>query len=184
MCANGLCRLTDSSLQTAFQDNECLGKQSHANKDNLINPEFGLEQRSKAKNAAAYWAGVKKHIVERFQQVTASEGDSPKSYGVVLAGEAALQADFAKTVKAAIKEIASAKKAERKIELLVSEDPVYAAARGAAFWVRRALDRQYCFDLWDEKLAKIQAEKAEAAAKEEKPKAGEPAKAKKGHDEL
>lgn len=177
-------RLTENSLQTAFQDNECLGKQGHNNKDNLINPDFGLDQRKKAKNSAAYWAGVKKHLVERFQQATAAEGDSPKSYGVVLAGEAALEDDFAKAAKAAIKEIASAKKAERQIELLVSEDPVYAAARGAAFWVRRALDRQYCFALWDEKLAKITANKANAASKEDKPAAGKQEEAKKGHEEL
>lgn len=120
----------------------------------LIDPKFGFDRRDNAKNGAAFWHSLRQYLINRVIEYSKHGRDiPPTSYMVVLAVEAAESAEFLNVVGEAIgdiKKLAAKTKPTPKIELVLSNHPVYAAARGAAFWMRTSLDPAYCDDYIEE----------------------------------
>lgn len=120
----------------------------------LIDPNFGFDQRVNTKNKAVFWHSLKQYLVKRvIEYIKHNNNVPPASYIVILAGEAAESMEFLNVVREAIEDIkmlADKSKPTPKVDLVASNDPVYAAARGAAFWMRTSLDPEYCDDYIEE----------------------------------
>ena len=95
------------------------------------------------------------HLVAQAYTYVKSDVRPRESYIMVLAGEAALTPEFLDTVEGAVARIQSddAHKSERtglgpKFEILLSDEPEFAAAIGAAFSRRIELDGSYCAEYY------------------------------------
>lgn len=120
----------------------------------LIDSNFGFDQKGNAKNEASFWHSLRQFLVKRvIEYIKHGNGIPRASYIVVLAGEAAESAEFLNAVREVvedIKQLVDKNKVAPKVEMVASNDPVYAAARGAAFWMRTSLDAAYCDDYIEE----------------------------------
>jgi hypothetical protein len=68
---------------------------------------------------------------------------------VIIAGDAAHRPEFLDTLRSVAKSIPQLRVDHGvgrlpKVELVISDDPTFAAARGAAFWFRMLVDWSYC----------------------------------------
>lgn len=147
------CSSTNQSLYTSTQQSHCFWTGSHA-AVGTINPEFGLDQRHQDEN---FWKKLEDHLVLRMQRLASLNNDIyARKYLVLVAGEGAENHDLLDATRRAMTRIAEDPVHHKKpvrfrpsLELLVSKEPTYAAAMGAAFWRRTAMDASYCRDYYE-----------------------------------
>lgn len=153
------CSFTNRSLHTSFQFADCFYYNSWDNELAYIDPNYGLDQVDQAATPADFWSSLR----ERLLYLVAEHTKRQKGYHsglpflVLVMGEAADTPEFMTVVEDVIKRIpevraqytptgTSQEGAEKSpgAELVASDDPTFAAAKGIAFWSRTRMDRSYC----------------------------------------
>lgn len=142
---------TNNSLYTAFQRATCFDHSPIGARYGTINPDFGLDRGKQYADPIMFWRSIEDYLATQAERHAKSDVRPPESYIIVLAGEAAENREFMDTVRKVVARIQGdeAHKSERtgsgpNIELFVSQEPIFAAAIGAAFSKRRELDSSYC----------------------------------------
>ncbi len=141
--------LTNQSLYTSFQPTECFFFSAWDNRLASINTKYGLDSLE-ATTPALFWDALRVSLMAR-----AADFAKTRSYGyavtMLIAGEAAKHPDFLDVVRDVAYEISQGRGKTRKhrTEVVVSDDPTYAAARGSAFWLRTRIDWSYCKGVGD-----------------------------------
>lgn len=144
---------TKQSLYTSTQDSYCFWSESRA-WVGTINPELGLDQMHEEEN---FWQRLEDHVVLQMQKLASFNHDNyARKYLVLVAGEGAKNHDLLDSIRRAMTRIAEDPVHHRipvrfrpSWELLVSKEPTYAAAMGAAFWRRTSMDASYCRDYYE-----------------------------------
>ncbi|KAK3903723.1 hypothetical protein C8A05DRAFT_14317, partial [Staphylotrichum tortipilum] len=154
---------TNDSLYTAFQPTQCFFEPLGpcAAYPPLISTPHGLSQLASAPSAAHFWNEIRTHLLSEvagFSKIGAFSDYS--TFTVLTAGEAADHPDFLTVVRDVAGEIPRIRKEygarDLMAELVVSEEPGWAAARGAAFWLHTRMNSSYCDGVergewdWDE----------------------------------
>jgi hypothetical protein len=146
---------TNRSLYTSFQPATCFFFKPWDNRLASIDTNYGLDRLGEAATPALFWDALRTHLLARVAKFTKQKlGYDYASIAIFPAGEAANHPDFLDVVRDVAKEIPRVRgnlgATRRAAEVVVSEDPTYAAARGAAFWMRTRMDWSYCEGLEDE----------------------------------
>ncbi|KAK3898927.1 hypothetical protein C8A05DRAFT_46875 [Staphylotrichum tortipilum] len=141
--------LTNDSLYTSFQPTECFFFSAWANRLTLIDTKYGLDNLGSATTPALFWDALRVFLDTR-----AADFAKTLSYGyavtILTAGEAANHPDFLAVVREVARDISQGHRdgkgelRKHRAEVVVSDDPTYAAARGSAFWLRTRIDWSYC----------------------------------------
>ncbi|KYK60604.1 hypothetical protein DCS_01741 [Drechmeria coniospora] len=147
---------TNQSLYTSFQMATCFFHSPVGARLGNIDPDFGLNQQHQATDRASFWQRLQKHLISRVGEHAKIRDIYQQSYLVVVAGEAANTPEFLDAVRQTVTHIQNdpvhrVKETGTgpKVELLVSDDPTYAAAKGVAFWRRTMIDSSYCDDWFE-----------------------------------
>ncbi|KAL2126164.1 hypothetical protein VTI74DRAFT_1576 [Chaetomium olivicolor] len=144
-----LISFTNQSLYTSFQPTECFFFSAWANRLASIDTNYGLHKLDEAATPALFWDALRIHLLARVAEFTKTRSYTYAALTVLTAGEAADHPDFLDVVRDVAKEIPRVRSdhgATRKheAEVVVSDDPTYAAAHGSAFWLRTRMDWSYC----------------------------------------
>ena len=142
---------TNASLYTAVQSLMCFHHYPRAELGG-VHPEFGLGNVPRdADQAALFWGKLENHLVKKLHDHAAgSSGAETSDYIILLGGEAAENTELQDAIRRAMERIrddpAQHKKpkgSRPKVELLVSKEPDYGPAMGAAAW-RAMEEHEYC----------------------------------------
>ncbi|KAK4034757.1 hypothetical protein C8A01DRAFT_48905 [Parachaetomium inaequale] len=142
--------LTNGSVYTSFQGARCFYRLSWDNYLGSINTNFGLDKLDQATTPDQFWDALRDHLLSAVAEFTKRQPHYSRSDFIVLtAGEAADRPEFLGVVRSVAEGIpgirtqhGAAKVPE--VELVVSDDPAFSAARGAAFWLRMRMGWSYC----------------------------------------
>lgn len=100
-----------------------------------------------------FWRGLQEYLKSRVREHAKIPDIYRQSFLVVISGEVADNPEFLDTIRRTIADIQKdpihrtmETGTVPKIELLISEDPTYAAAKGVAFGQRMMMDSSYCDD--------------------------------------
>jgi len=108
----------------------------------VIGGEHGLEKLQSATEATQFWDGVKSHLLDQVATFRNIRSFYLPLKTVLVAGEASSDPEFVRVVRDVVAAIPAA---GEKLELVLSSDPAFAAARGAALWQRlRTEGLHYC----------------------------------------
>ncbi len=149
------CSFTNHSLYTSFQSAECVFFNAWASSLGSIETDYGLDNLNKAATLALFWDALRNRLLARVAEFTKEKDYAYAAVTVLTTGEAADHPGFLDVVRDVVEEIPRVRGehgATRKhqAELVVSDDPSYTAARGAAFWLRTRMDWSYCAVFDDE----------------------------------
>lgn len=162
-----LSSFTNRSLHTSFQLAHCFYFNSWDNHLSVIDPRYGLDKLKESESSKDFWNSIREYLLVQVADHTRSHPEhSDLPFLVLVAGEAATEPGFADVLQDVVKRIPevwvfsggeqadSSRRQEGtgserrpKVELVVPDDPTFAAARGAAFWMSMRLDGSYC-DEW------------------------------------
>jgi hypothetical protein len=117
-----------------------------------------LDRLGEAPTAALFWDALRSHLLARVAEFTKQGGGYAYPHAaleVYPAGEAADHPDFLNVIRDVAKEIRRVRvehgaTGRYEAEVVASNDPTYAAARGAAFWLRTRMDWSYCDEVEDD----------------------------------
>ncbi|PNY28366.1 Uncharacterized protein TCAP_01711 [Tolypocladium capitatum] len=144
---------TNRSLYTSLRPARCFFQYTWEEDMGSINADLGLDKLNEANTPGLFWSAVQELLLSR---VTAYTKRHPTfaslPFLVLVAGEAGETPEFLAVVQSVIKGIPGARATkpapgagkEGDAELVVSDDPTFSAAKGAAFWLRMRMDRSYC----------------------------------------
>lgn len=143
---------TNRSLYTSLRPARCFFHYAWEEDIGSIKADFGLDKLNEATTPVLFWNGVQKLLLSR---VTAYAKRHPAfshlPFLILVAGEAADTPEFLAVVQNVVKGIPDAcavkpsqGTSKKDVELAVSDDPTFSAARGAAFWLRMRMDWSYC----------------------------------------
>lgn len=149
---------TNQSLHTSFQVARCFYFDSWDNHISTIDPEYGLDKLKGSEQPKDFQGSLRKRLLDRVtEHVKTHPEHSHLDFVVLVAGEAADAPEFKHVLKQVVEGIPDArsreaatvkeKRPQPEVELVVPEDPAFAAAQGAAYWMWMRLDRSYC-DEW------------------------------------
>lgn len=141
--------LTEQSLYTSFQAATCFFNSPIGARLGTINSDFGLLRQDSASDKQSFWHKFEDYLVARWVDYARNGDDYDASYTLVLAGEGAPNPDLQRAVGNAIDRLKPGLPGTgppANFTFLISEEPTFAAARGAAFWRRSMMDRKYCVD--------------------------------------
>lgn len=149
---------TNDSLYTSFQPAQCFFNSAENTRLAFIDPKYGLDRLSEAPTPALFWDALRSHLLTRVAEFTKQGGGYAYRHAaleVYPAGEAADHPDFLNVVRDVAKELRRVRvehgaTGRYEAEVVVSDDPTYAAANGAAFWLRTRMDKSYCDGVEDE----------------------------------
>jgi len=148
-------------MYTSFQAARCFYTNAWDNKLGYIDAHYGLDERDRAATSTHIWNGVRERLVSRVAEYTKrAQEHYYRPFLDLVAGEAADTPAFLEMVRQVAKEIPRVRvaRADRdrggndkrsEVELLVSEDPAFAAARGAAFGLEMRTNGTYCDEFYD-----------------------------------
>lgn len=157
---------TNHSLHTSFQRASCFYFNSWDNSLGTIDPRYGLNRLKESENPPDFWDSIREHLVKNVgEHARRTPEYSHLPFLVLVAGEAANHPDFTHVLREVVKSIPDVRipdggkqtnhnpqqeGTERRpyVELILSDMPTFAAARGAAFWMWMRLDDSYC-DEWE-----------------------------------
>jgi hypothetical protein len=152
---------TNQSLHTSFQGPRCFFFDSWDNDLGTIDPRYGLDRlmHMESERRQDFWASVHDHLVaQATRYLERHPPDSHRLFLALVAGEASDTPEFMTTLQEVIESIlrlpvVGAQSQDEgvdipRMELLVADDPTFAAARGAAFWMRMQVDQSYCEDFF------------------------------------
>ncbi|KAK4450330.1 hypothetical protein QBC34DRAFT_297698 [Podospora aff. communis PSN243] len=130
----------------------------------LIDPRYGLDQKSLAESPAQFWSDLKSHIMslvkEHGERVLGCEAQLPLT--MLVTGEAADTPEFLDIVHGVVRETqqlcsrepkvagCKANKTEREVDLVILDDGTYGPAKGAAFWLWTRMSSTYCAEYYAE----------------------------------
>lgn len=125
-----------------------------------IDAEYGLDEMAKAATPAQFWDAVRARLAARVAEYSRWSNNGHRIPMpleiVVVAGEAGDNPDFLAVVREVVRDIPGVGAADGKqgtakkaaVDLIVSDDPAFAAARGAALLSRVRLEGHfYCDNL-------------------------------------
>lgn len=156
---------TNRSLHTSFQLARCFYLNSWDNHLSTIDPRYGLDNLEELERAQDFWDSVRERLLEQVAEHARSHSvHSDLPFLVLVAGEAAAEPGFTDVLREVVERIPKARitsggsetddsrrqegTGQRpEVELIVPDDPTFAASRGAAFWMSMRLDWSYC-DEW------------------------------------
>ncbi len=146
---------TNQSLYTSFQPTECFFFSAWANRLASIDASYGLDKLDEANTPALFWDALRIHLLARVAEFTKTGSYAYAALTVLTAGEASDHPDFLAVVRDVAKEIPRVRgdygaTGKHEAEVVISNDPTYAAARGAAFWLRTRMDWSYCEGVGDD----------------------------------
>ncbi|KAK9434602.1 LysM domain protein [Metarhizium brunneum] len=155
-----LVSLTNHSLYTSFQISTCFFWPARSAQLGTINPRFGLNQLEQASDQEIFWRELQDHLKSRVREYVKQPDNYRESFLVVVSGEAADNPKVVEAIRGIITDmekdpafrVVETGRAPR-IELLISEDPTYAAAKGVAFGQRINMDSRYCNDWFEREKA-------------------------------
>ena len=153
--------MTNRSLYTTFQPARCFHK-SPWDWRAVVKPQLGLDSIGDSVTAGAFWGGVRSHlardILEAAEWLRGSPSSTPLEL-VLVTGEGADSPELRSAVRDVVGNLTRAQvepsrepspganeRGERAdVEVVFMDNPVFAAARGAAFWQRLRLEASsYC----------------------------------------
>ena len=149
---------TNQSLHTSLQLARCFFLDSWDNALATTDSRYGLDRLTESERPEDFWASVHQHLLERVAEyLKRHPTNSHLPFLVLVAGEAANVPEFTIILQEVVKSIPNLRATAAKtdvqqegtakrpeMELVVSDDPRFAAARGAVFWMRMRLDWSYC----------------------------------------
>ncbi|KAK4232739.1 hypothetical protein C8A03DRAFT_20030, partial [Achaetomium macrosporum] len=142
---------TNYSLYTSFQAARCFYIHSSESYLGSINPEFGLDRLDEAISPEEFWNALRDQLLASVVEFTKRPPGffSYSDFIVLTAGEAAHRPEFLDSLRSVAKSIPQLRvdhgvARPPEVELVISDDPTFAAAHGAAFWFRMMTDRSYC----------------------------------------
>ncbi|KJK87925.1 hypothetical protein H633G_08210 [Metarhizium anisopliae BRIP 53284] len=155
-----LVSLTNHSLYTSFQISTCFFWPARSAQLGTIDPRFGLNQLEQASDQEMFWRELQDHLKSRVREYVKQPDNYRESFLVVVSGEAADNPKVVEAIRGMITDmqkdpafrVVESGRAPR-IELLISEDPTYAAAKGVAFGQRINMDSRYCDDWFEREKA-------------------------------
>ena len=157
--ADVLCRsFTNHSLYTSFQPAQCFFSSAWATRLASIDTKYGLDRLGEAATPALFWDALRSHLLARVAEFTKQREGYAYPHAaleVYPAGEGANHPGFLNVVRDVAKEIRQVRvehgaTGRYEAEVVASDDPTYAAARGAAFWLRTRMDWSYCEGVEDD----------------------------------
>ncbi len=147
--------LTNQSLYTSFQPTRCFFYSAWENSLARIDTNYGLDNLGSAATPAQFWDALRVWLVTR-----ALEFAETLRYGyamtILTAGEAANHPGFLDVVRDVARELTQGRRTrngemrKHRTDVVVSEEPTFAAARGSAFWLRTRIDWSYCEGVGEE----------------------------------
>ncbi|KAG9258054.1 uncharacterized protein F5Z01DRAFT_644985 [Emericellopsis atlantica] len=158
---NFLISFTNQSLHTSFQVTRCFFLDSWSNDFGTIDSRYGLDKlmHMGPERREDFWTSIHDHLVERVTKYLGRHSPHPRvPFLALVAGEASDTPEFRTVLQEVTESVARLRVADarsqgepegtdiRPMELLIADDPTFAAARGAAFWMRMQLDWSYCED--------------------------------------
>ncbi|KAK4200587.1 hypothetical protein QBC40DRAFT_279630 [Triangularia verruculosa] len=160
-----LVSLTNRSLYTSFQLNQCYFFNSWDNHLASINPRYGLDQASQTESPSKFWNELRLHLLSLYKTHKAGELQregrlSQLPLTILVMGEAAETPEFLDVVHDVARDIqqlcasepqavgCKENKAVGGVELLILGDRTYGPARGAAFWLSTRMSPEYCEELY------------------------------------
>ncbi len=144
-----MCRsLTNHSLYTSFQPAQCFFYSAWATRLASIDTKYGLDRLREAAAPALFWDALRNYLLARVAEFTKQRegyGYPHAALEVYSAGEGADHPGFLDVIRDAAMEIRRVRvehgaTGKYEAEVVTSDDPTYAAARGAAFWLRTRMD--------------------------------------------
>lgn len=118
-------------------------------------PELGLDQLEYEHSKEVFWRRQQEHLVSQHTKFIGRHDVAPWTALVLVAGEAANTPEFIAVINQTIAQIHADpahwdKKTNKptEFEVLVADDPVFAAAKGAALHQRLTMDSSYCEDFF------------------------------------
>ena len=148
------CSFTNHSLYTSFQPAQCVFFNAWESSLGSIDTDYGLDNLDKAATPALFWDALRNRLLARVAEFTKQKDYAYAAVTVLTTGEAADHSGFLDVVRDVVKEIPRVRSehgaTRKQAELVVSADPAYTAARGAAFWLRTRMDWSYCAIFNDE----------------------------------
>jgi hypothetical protein len=144
-------------LYTSFQNGKCFYASSWEFIPS-IDAEYGLQNLAKSPTPEKFWEDIRKRLVARATAFIAEVRYYMPLGTIIVAGEAATHPDFRSIVQdvaKAIPQIRVGARGEYKqiaidkpsLDVFISEDPAFAAARGAALLQRLRVEASsYCWD--------------------------------------
>lgn len=149
---------TNHSLYTSFQPAQCFFFSAWANRLGSIDTQYGLGQLDRIATPALFWGATRARLLAQVAEFTKQHrGLAYAALTIFTAGEAADPPDFLDVIRDVANQIPRVRGdngaiRKHEVEAIVSDDPVYAAARGAAFWLRMRMDWSYCAGYADDKI--------------------------------
>ncbi|KAG6360416.1 hypothetical protein INS49_011476 [Diaporthe citri] len=160
-----LISFTNQSLHTSFQIARCFYSDSWDNHLSTIDPRYGLDKLKESEPPQDFWDSVRERLLEQVAEHARRHSvHSDLPFLVLVAGEAATEPDFTDVLQEVVKSIPDVRvtsggeqtgdirrqqgtERQPEVELIIPDDPTFAAARGAAFWMWVRLEGSYC-DEW------------------------------------
>jgi hypothetical protein len=141
-------------VYTTFQAARCYYHGAWESYLASIDTKYGLD-RLDEDTAEHFWDALRDRLLSSVVEFTKrNPGYKYSNFMVLTAGEAAHRPEFLDVVRIVAKSIPKLRTdhgAARPpmVELVISDDPTFSAARGAAFWLRTRMDWSYCDEFDD-----------------------------------
>ncbi|KAK4235264.1 hypothetical protein C8A03DRAFT_17965 [Achaetomium macrosporum] len=141
---------SNHSLYTSFQAARCFYRHSWQSYLGSINTKYGLDRLDEATTSEQFWNALRDHLLSSVVEFTKRHRDdySHSDFIILTAGEAAHLPELLDTIRRVAKSIPQLRVDQGaarlpKVELVISDDPTFSAARGAALWLRMMMDWSY-----------------------------------------
>ncbi len=141
---------TNESVYTVIHAAQCFFQTHEVNPyPSSISTQYGLSHLASAPTPVEFWDKLRLHLLDQVALFSKRKIFIYPTFEVVTAGEAADHPDFLEVVQEVHREIPRVREEHGILgftpkPLVVSEDPGWAAARGAAFWLGTRMDPHYC----------------------------------------
>ncbi|KAL2138357.1 hypothetical protein VTI28DRAFT_6955 [Corynascus sepedonium] len=145
---------TNHSVYTTFQAARCYYERAWESYLASIDTKYGLD-RLDEETAGQFWNALRDYLLSSVVEFTKRKpGFKHSNFIVLTAGETADRPEFLDVVRSVAKTIPKLRTdhgAPRppKVELVISDDPTFSAARGAALWLHTRINWSYCNEFDD-----------------------------------